>query len=693
MINQPFKYALLLVSLYSGYLHAQQPAKNYVVPLPVVEEWTDNQHAVIRRMENNQWKRFLLDATNGKETAFTGPLVNSNSKGKKLIIKEGDIFLQEGKQLRQLTHTPEIEATPAFSPDSAMIAFTRNHDLYTLHLATGKETRLTADGTELIMNGYSSWVYNEEILGRQMDYRAFWWSPDGQSIAFFRTDDSKVPEFIMTDAGGFHGYVEKQRYPQPGDPNPSVKIGMVPANGGTITWADFKEQDDQYFGTPHWMPDGKSLMVQWLNRGQDHYQLYAVAANGGKKLLYEEKQSTWINLDDENNITFVNGGKQFLLASDKSGFRHLYLHHTDGRLANQVTNGEYVVKDIKRIDEQHKVIYFTANKDGISQENLYRVDYSGKNMKRLTFGPYNHTIKFSPDGTYFTTVYSNAGTPDRVALVSNTGKIIRELGDSRGADFDSTIEKRHQVVFVRSEDDKFNLPLSISYPANMEPGKKYPVSVNIYGGPGSNSVFNRFIHPKFLPPDDVILVQMDHRGCEEFGKRGQNYMHRNLGEWAIKDYIQCVKWLIANAQVDPDKVLIDGYSFGGYMVCYALTHAPEYFKFGIAGGSVIDWRMYDSPYTERYMDSPAENPEGYEKSSVLAYTKNLKGKLLLQQGGIDDNVHSINTLSLVDKLENEGNTNFQMILYPGNRHSVISQKLTHFNAIKNLQMNKWLLDK
>ncbi|MBV7529225.1 S9 family peptidase [Chitinophaga sp. sic0106] len=692
ILRNGFMAAGMLISVSTM---AQQRDHDYVRPLPTLVEWTDNQHFILSQTNEKYRTTYLkVDAATGKETIDSTYRPRPKPVQKKLVVRDNDIFLQHGNNRKQLTHDSIPEATPVFSPDSSRIAFTRQHDLYTLELSTGKETRLTFDGTATLMNGMSSWVYMEEILGRQYEGQAFWWSPDSKSIAYFQTDDSKVPEYTITDAGtGYHGYVEKQRYPQPGDANPSVKIGIISATGGNTTWADFNPAVDQYFGTPVWSPDNKSLLVQWVNRDQNHYQLQAVnPSNGSKVLLYDETQPTWISLDEEDRITFVNGGKQFIFVSDKSGHRHLYLHNADGTLKNQLTSGNFEVNDIQYIDEQKKVIYLSCNKDGLNRQDLYRVDFNGKNFQRLTFGPYNHEVKFSPDAKYFTTKYSNTATPDRLALVTTTGKIVKELADSKGPAFNEEVAARRRTVYVKSEDGKFELPINYSLPRNFTPGKKYPLILVIYGGPGSSNVYDRFVNPKFTSGEEIIHASIDHRGCGEFGKAGQNYMYRNLGYQALQDYIHGLKWLIANVPVDTEKVCISGYSFGGYMTCYALTYGADYFKYGIAGGSVVDWRMYDSHYTERYMDTPADNPEGYEKSSVLTYTHKLKGRLLLMHGVKDDNVHINNTLSLVDKLERDNNQHFELMVYPGNRHGVISEKLSHYNEVMNLFQKKYLLN-
>ncbi|MGO4291971.1 DPP IV N-terminal domain-containing protein [Chitinophaga sp. RAB17] len=692
-IINAFLLAAPLAFATTGY--AQRATENDLLPLPAVSGWTDKGHFILQRYEEkNTFKSFVVEAGTGKEVPTDNRSAGRKAVGKRVIIKQDDIFIVEGKTSQQVTHTAAKEVNPVFSPDSNYIAFTRNNDLYTLELATGKEIRLTQDGSDVILNGYASWVYYEEILGRATNYRSFWWSPDSKSIAFFRTDDSKVPLFTITGAGGDHGYIETQRYPQPGDTNPAIRIGIVAATGGATVWADFDEHTDQYFGTPYWNPDSKSLVVQWLNRGQDHYQLYNIAsATGAKKLAYEERQATWINLDEEERLSFINKGKEFLLISDKSGYRQIYLHKADGTFESRVSQGDFVVSHIKYVDEENRVVYFTGNKDGLNREDLYRADLSGKHMKRLTFGPYSHEITLSPDGAYFTTRYSNAGTPDQLALLNNQGKLIKVLGDSKGPDFDTTLAKNYRIVYVKSEDGKFDIPMRIKFPRNMVAGKKYPVVIAIYGGPASSTIKDNWV-PTYVQDreEQVISVSMDHRGSTEFGKVGQNYMYRDLAQWPIKDWIQGVKWLIANAQADPEKVMISGYSFGGYITCYALMHAPEYFKYGIAGGSVTDWRMYDSHYTERYMDTPAENPEGYKNSSVLTYTDKLQGKLLLIHGVIDDNVHVMNTLELVDKLQRAGNMHFDMMLYPGNRHDILGPRMEHYSELMKSYRKKWLSD-
>jgi dipeptidyl-peptidase 4 len=695
-IIKSWSFCAIILSATHAYAQPGQPVKG-ILPLPHVTKWTDSGHFLLSKYDQDTKKSTAVevDAKTGQEKQVTGDGYNI-TRPKIVRIKDKDIYLVNGKQSERLTNSPEAEEfNPEFSPDSTHIAYSREHDLYVLDLKTKKETRLTNDGSSTILNGYASWVYMEEILGRATAYRAFWWSPDSKQIAFFRTDETNVPLFTITDAGADHGIVKTQRYPQPGDPNPVIKVGVANIETGKTAWTDIDEKADQYFGTPYWQPDSKALLVQWLNRKQQDYKIYSVnPLNGKTEPIYTEHQDTWINLDEEERLSFLGNTNDFLLISDKSGYRQIYAYNAAAKKMSAVTNGAFVVKTVNYVDLKNKVVYFVANKEHLNHDDLYRVGLNGKGFKRLTFGPYNHQVTMSPDGQYFTTKYANANTPDQLALLNNNGKMIKVLGDSKGPDFDITkASRKDEMLTVKSEDGKFDLPMRVNYPRNMVPGKKYPLMVVIYGGPATTDVNDNF-NPSIFRADttQAIYVYMDHRGAYEFGKVGQNYMYKQLGHWEIADWSQSVKWLIQNRQVDPEKVMISGFSYGGYITCYALLNAPDVFKYGMAGGSVTDWRYYDSHYTERFMGTPADNPKGYKSSSVFTNIKNLKGRLLLVHGMIDDNVHVINTLQLASKLE-ELNKTFEMMLYPGNTHNMIGPKLNHYNSVMNSFRNHWLFNK
>lgn len=668
--------------------------KGIINPLPSVGMWTDPSHVIVTR----DGKKFLLDAKTGTEADYVQEAVNKGSVPTKpeITTKNNDLYVRLNVGDVQLTNDKDKEVNPTLSPDGKYVAYTKNNNLYAVNIETKKETQLTSDGSEVILNGYSSWVYMEEILGRATQYKAFWWSPDSKHIAYFRSDDTNVPVFTITDGTGLHGLVEKERYPKVGDPNPEVKVGVVSPDGGNTVWADFNAKDDQYFGMPYWKPNGE-LLVQWMNRLQDQLIIYQVNINdGSKKEFYNEKQKTWIDLDDNDRISFLENGKGFLLMSDATGWKHVYYYDINGKLINAVTSGKYTVTDINYVDEKNSVVYFTArSRENSATRDLYRVDLSGKNLMRLTFGNFTHNVRLSPDAQYFITTYSNSTTPAKMALVNNKGKLIKDLGDSKGPDFDSYNLAKTELIRVKSDDGLYELPMKVTWPLNMEPGKKYPVLISIYGGPNAGTVNDNFQlsgNQQWYAKEGLIQVSMDHRASGHFGKEGINYMYHNLGYWEMKDYSTMVKYLIANGSADPKRVCITGFSYGGYMSCYALTYGSDVFTYGMAGGSVTDWTLYDSHYTERFMGTPANNPEGYKTSSVLSHIDKYKGGLQIVHGVIDDNVHMQNSLQLISKLE-DAKKDFEFMIYPGGRHGWGGNKGLHFQNLKTQFIYKYLLEK
>ncbi len=673
---------------------------NLIQSLPQVLGWLDDEQALISRRENGD-TAISYFVVNGK----TGKLIPSN---KDVLKKESvesitvqsrnnDLFLLvNGKEEKQLTRSSDPEINPTLSPDKKWVAFTRKNDLYTIELSTGTEYRLTKDGNDLILNGYASWVYFEEILGRPSRYKSYWWSPDSKSICFMRMDDSNVPLFPIVGETGQHGYVENTRYPKSGDPNPAVKVGITNTIGTSLVWADFDEKNDQYFGMPYWTPDASKLLVQWMNRGQDSLIIYSVnTTDGSKKEFYKEVQKTWVDLDDMGSrITFLPSNKGLIIKSDKDGWEQLYLHNMDGSLKNQITTGNNWGTSIEWIDTVKNIIYFTSRQHESTQNNFYRVDLNGQNQLRLSFGDFTHNINLSPKGGYFISRYSNAQTPDQLVMVNNKGKIILELGNSKGNEFNDYSLAKTEIIRIPSEDGKFQLPIRITWPLNYDPSKKYPVMINIYGGPNAGTVRDGW---QFSPlnqwwaKEGLIQVAMDHRASGHFGKNGVNYMHRNLGNWELKDWITIVKWLRTKG-ADSTRVGISGFSYGGYMTSLALTKGAGYFTHGLAGGSVTDWHLYDSHYTERFMDTPKENPQGYAAGSIMTYVDSYKGLLRIYHGTMDDNVHMQNSLQLIRKLQ-DAKKHFEFMVYPGGRHGWGGNQSSHSTNENNMFIYKNLLNK
>lgn len=670
--------------------------KGITQALPSAGPWVDESHVVIRR----EGKSFLLDCKTGKEIDYTNPVVNKGTIVMKpeIITKQNDLYVRKGIGDEQLTNDKDKEVNSTLSPDGNYVAYTKNNNLYTVNLTTKKETKLTNDGSELILNGYASWVYFEEILGRPSQYKSFWWSPNSKNIAYFRSDDTEVPLFTITNADGQHGKMESLRYPKVGDKNPEVKVGMVSPDGGATTWADFNEKDDQYFGMPYWKPDGNTLLVQWINRLQNNLIVYEVnPTTGAKKEFYTETQKTWIDLDDNDRIQFLKNGKGFILLSDAIGWKHIYYHGMDGKRINAITEGKFTITDVNYVDEKNSIIYFTArSKENSATRDYYKVSLNGKKLQRLTFGNFNHNfINASPSSEYFITTYGNSSTPNKMTLVNNNGKIIKELGDAKGAEYDTYNVAKTEIIRVKSDDGLYDLPMKITWPLTMEAGKKYPVLISIYGGPNAGTVNEGFTlggNQQWYAKEGLIQVAMDHRASGHFGKEGVNYMYHNLGDWELKDYATMVKWLVANGSADAKKICITGFSYGGYMSCLALTKYSDVFTHGMAGGSVTDWSLYDSHYTEKFMGTLTNNAEGYKTGNVMNYVNQYKGFLQIVHGEIDENVHLQNSLQLIAKLQ-DAKKDFEFMVYPTGRHGWGGNKGLHFQNLKTQFIYKHLLGK
>lgn len=646
-----FRSTLFLLLIATSFVSAQkrdftfdQVFRNQLIdftkPLPKIDGWVDDNHYIENGMSVN--------VRTGELTSYKAPA-------------EPELPVIENS--RNIT----------LSPDKKWVAYTKtDNNLYAKELATGREIQFTKDGSGVILNGYASWVYYEEILGRASEYRSFWWSTDSKHISFMRADDSQVPMFPIYYPDGQHGFIEETRYPKAGDKNPEIKIGIVSVENPNVVWADFNEKDDQYFGMPYWTPQGK-LWVQWMPRSQDQLKIYEInTSNGSKNEIYKEEQKTWINLDDNDRVQFIAGTDYCLIKSDRTGWMHIYLHNLSGKLINAVTQGDFTVLDIHNINAKTKQIYFTARKENSARVDFYRVNFNGKGFTRLSFGPYTHMIDPSPSMKYFITTYSNFSTPAKMALVDAKGKIVRELGDMRGKDFTKYNLPRTELVRFKSADGLFDLPMTIIYPTHFASYKKYPVLISIYGGPNAGTVYDTWrLNPNtaWWAQEGIIQVAIDNRSSGHFGKAGMNYIHRQLGKYEIEDFIQGARWLKQKSFVDTAKICITGASFGGYMSCMALTYGAGIFNYGIANASVTDWKLYDTHYTERFMDTPEDNLEGYTNTSVMKYVGNYKGLLRIIHGTTDDNVHMQNSLQLVDKLEDAGK-HFEFLLYPGERHGV-----------------------
>ena len=638
-----------------------------------------------------------------------------------------------------------------YSPDSTMLAFTRDNDLYVVNIADSVETRLTYDGSHVILNGYASWVYYEEIFGRPSRYKAFWWSPDSRKLAFYRFDNTRVPMFPIYSAFadpyaaasesqspkvtdlGLGGSLSETRYPKAGQMNPQVTIGVADLALQTVTWADFDSSLDQYFGPPFWAPDAKEFFVPRMPRLQNTLDLYAVnPADGSRRHVYNEVCKTWLNWIF--SATFTDKGL-YMVREFETGWQQIYFLSYDGQEFKRLTDGTNWSVNIVRVDERKGDVYFTAKRDASVRQALYKVDSKGR-VYALT-DPAFHVVNvvFSPDGRYFAASYSNARTPSRVAVFRNDGGVVSSghcgdivagntkgemfqklkkgsyglkgyvVADMKGDDYDSSQYALGQLVHMTTEDG-FTLPGMIVYPKGFEPTRKYPVHVDIYGGPDTPMVRDRWQRPdennQWYSENGIIQITVDPRAAGHNGRLGLDMIYRQLTVNEVKDFCAWADWLKSLPYVDGDRIGVEGFSFGGTMTCMLLMQAPDKFHYGIAGGGVYDWALYDSHYTERYMDTPQNNPDGYAVSKVLNHVDGYPVcyplvqtdtvMLKITHGTGDDNVHHQNTLQLLDAMHKAGKK-FDLMIYPDGMHGYHGYQGMHFRSANREFWSRYLLGK
>ena len=518
----------------------------------------------------------LVESLPGNYSPGPADIVSPDNKSV-LIVRAGDLFYLSsltGKEIR-LTSDDDQEVNPRFSPDSRRIAYTKNKDLYIYDLVEMKEVRLTYDATDRIYNGYASWVYFEEILGRPSRYAAFWWSPDGQKIAYLHTDDNPVPDFTIVrleEEDGVNGRTEVTPYPKAGDPNPIVKMGIVDISTGITTWVKTDDRADQYIAWPFWAPDSRRLAVQILNRDQNDLRIIlADISTGEYSQIYRETRPTWVDFYED--VYVMKNGTGFIVRSYRSDWENLYYHDWSGNLRAQLTSFDFRVNGIERVDEAKGIIYFSATGDKSTDRHYYRVDLDGRNLVRLTSGEGVHNINLSPGGSYVIDTWSSVKSPGAMVVIDRNGKELREIHRPDQPAFDPAIHMKVEMVNIPTSDGLFEMPAIIRYPANFSEDRKYPVVFTIYGGPDAGRVRNIWVNPSpdFYGQNDIITISVDHRASGHFGKKGLDYMHRSLGKWEILDYADAVRWLRSKPYVDAARMGITGGSYGGYMTCLALT--------------------------------------------------------------------------------------------------------------------------
>lgn len=615
--------------------------------------------------------------------AATADAATFDAKKSAVVMDIGDdlyLYSLTRNTATRLTSAPGEEENPAFSPDGKKIAFIRDADLYVVDLA-GRERRLTTDGSAKILNGKLDYVYQEEVYGRGQ-WAAFWWSPDSTRLAFLQLDETPVPDVVITDHIPYHMKQETIAYPKAGDPNPRVKLFVTRASGGARTEMDTERYTGGEFLIVNvgWNRDGSALTYQVQNREQTWLDLVSASPSDGKgKTLFRETTQAWV--DPIANPMFLEDGS-FLWQSERSGFRHIYNYKADGTLVRQVTNGEWEVRDLHGVDKTY--VYFSGTERSVRDSDVYRVKLDGSGFQRLSENAGSHAATFNESMTRYVDRWNDIRTPDQVRLYTSDGKLTRVIDENRATLLGEYELPQPEFLQVKNRDG-FVMEAMIIKPTNFDPSKKYPVYQFLYGGPHAQQVVNRWrgqggLFLQLVAQQGIIVWMCDNKTASGKGAVSTWPVYKNFGETELRDIEDGITWLKQQPYVDGDRVLLNGWSYGGFMVSYALTHS-KMFSAGIAGGTVADWRDYDSIYTERYMLMPQNNPEGYKKSSPRFAAKDLHGNLLLLHGTIDDNVHLQNTIQFAWELQQAGKP-FEMMLYPKARHGVRDKKsVNHLNHV------------
>ncbi len=590
-----------------------------------------------------------------------------------LIRYLGDLFyyqLHSGKFTR-LTATPEREEDVALSPDGRWVSFVRENDLYLAELSSGNVRRLTSDGQAHVMNGKKDYVYQEEF-GKRFDFKGYWWSPDSRYIAYYQMDDRNLPEYPLVDYRPLDPEVRFQRYPKPGDPLPVVKIGVVNIGNGTRKWLDLDENPDVYYPRVYWLKNSEKVAVIKLDRLQQNLDLYfADAVTGQSRVILSESNPYWINIDDDEFVYFFENKNQFIWGSERSGFQQLYLYDFNGQLIRQITSGNWAVTSLEGVNEKDELVYFISTRPDIHERQLYRMSLEGKNMEQLSEKHGIHSVKMSPDSRYYIDTFESPLRPERVTLHLANGKETAVLDENPHPELEQYGLVMPEIMQIKGENGLI-YDVKMLKPADFDPGKKYPVLVYVYGGPHSQLVQKDYtdLWHQLMVQKGYIVFTLDNRGTANRGRSWETPVYKHLGKIELEDQLQGVRYLQSRPYVDADRIGIWGWSYGGYMTLYAMTHS-DVFKAGAAVAPVTSWRYYDCIYTERYMGLPSENPEGYFSSAPLNFTANLSGKLLMAHGSGDDNVHFQNTARFIDNLVRD-EIQFNLRVYPNQKHSITS---------------------
>lgn len=650
--------------------------------LLIKEDWEGASQVLVRESQ--------LQLSDGPETklSLTGFQVSPN--GSLLLLSDGtDLFLVDlaSGKVRRLTASPEPEELAAFSPDGAWVSFVRKNDLYVFDLAAGGEQRLSFDGSETKLNGRLDWVYTEELYNRNP--RGYVWSPDSRHLLYLSFQTEVLPRYPLVDLLQRHPQVSWLAYPKAGDANAPVTINVVAVAPQTSPKPEtlrisFSGPQREYVARFGWLADGQTFWVLFLSRDQKHSELVTFQLPlGSANVVLQEHDDAWLNVEDDllwNQNTLIFG-------SERSGFRHLYRLDLPSRQASLLTTGEFQVTSLLGLDEKAHYLYFQAAYPTPLERHLFRVPLAGGPMERLTKEAGTHTVRAAPNCQAFIDTYSRATLLPQTRLLDREGNVKRVIPYEQQPKLDPS--QLGTITFLEIPGPSgHRLSASLLKPSDFNPRRRYPVVIYVYGGPHAQVVRDAWggrtaLFHHFLAQQGFLVFSLDNRGSTARGKSFERVLYRRLGEVELADQLAGVRWLTQQPYVDSTRLGIWGWSYGGFMTLYALTHSKA-FRAGVAVAPVTNWRLYDTIYTERYLKLPQENEEGYRESSPVWQAENLSGSVLIAHGTGDDNVHWQNTLSFIQALVKAGKP-YQLLLYPNKDHSIAgaSERLHLFTAIYN----------
>jgi len=579
------------------------------------------------------------------------------------------------------------------SPDGQRAAFVQNNNLYwtDLHNSEGEIIPVTEDGElNKIINGSTDWVYSEEF-----DFaKAWFWSPDSEKIAFYRFDESVVEDYVISAWNGAHPDLMRLKYPRAGEENAEVSIGIYSIRTGETIWLEFPD-DTEYVPRIEWIKDNGILSVKTLNRLQNHLKLFFVDPDTGiPEKVWDRSDDTWIDIND--NLKFLSGGNSFIYMSDEDGYNHLYHYDYSSNTKEQITSGEWEVTELVGVDENNSSLYYISTEISPIERHIYRINLDGSGKERLSSEAGWNKVNMSPDFRYYIHYHSRVIGPPTYTLRKSDGVKIRTLEDNQGAV--NTLEnfRLPEITFETLElDNAGDLNAVMITPPDFDPDKKYPLLLYVYGGPGSQSVtdYYRMGHTQiwhyYLATKGYVIATVDNRGT---GGRGRDFMkqiYRKLGQYDTADQIEAARYLSRKDFIDEERIGIWGWSYGGYISSLALAEGNDVFSMAIAVAPVTHWRYYDTIYTERYMQTPEMNEEGYERGAPLNHVDNITGQYLLIHGMADEDVHFQNSVDMVDTLIRY-NIQFQSMFYPNRNHGIYggNTRLHLYRLMTNFLMEK-----